>query len=164
MNRTIRRFILALSLIIIITIVGTLCGFLNIVDVFNQVSIQRENNEYGGTTTTKVTSEDKIVSWTKGYDEKWTIPIKDKHPYMLRETLDSNKKVIQYIYYYLTDTPYKDAIVYYKDVLKDKELNITNLEEFTVIETKLDNYLLHIKVEPKDGKTKIDVSIDRLQK
>lgn len=162
MTRPVRRLITAISLMIIITVAGTIGGFFNASDLINRVSLHREDNAYGGTTTTKAALESKVVSWTKNYDEAWTMPINDQKPYMLKEALDADGQVIQYLYYYLSDTSFEETVTYYKDVLKEKELDITVLDEFTFIETKVGLYMLSIKIEDETNQTEVVVTVDKI--
>lgn len=49
--------------------------FFNIHDLINQATINVEDNEYGGKTTTKITYEDKTVTFIKTENSLWTSTI-----------------------------------------------------------------------------------------
>ena len=162
MTRSVRRIILAVVIAIVITAVGTAMGFFNISDLLNRVVISREDNEFGGKTTTKVCDEDKSVSWTRNYDSSWIKTIDNKKPYQLIEVLDGDKEVIEYTYIYFADSNLDTAVDYYKEALKDKEIDVVELEEFTSIEGSKDNYSVTIKIEPEDDQ-QVEVYFNMIQ-
>lgn len=160
MSRTVRRFSIAFVLIVVVTVIGTVGGFFNVTDLINRVTVDRQDNEFGGKTTTKVAAEDKIVSWTKNLDSTWTNPIDDAKPYLLQEVLDANDKVVQYTYSYFTDNSFDATVDYYKKALKDNDIEVVVIDEFTSIKAIINNYKINVKVEEKNNKIEVYVKLE----
>ncbi|MCT4597241.1 MAG: hypothetical protein N4A50_05110 [Vallitalea sp.] len=160
MTKPMRRLILALILIVIITVAGTIGGFFNIHDLINRVSIQRIDNQFGGKTTTKSTTVSKHVTWTKYYAKEWVKPIGAVKPYMLQEVLDKNNQVINYMYIYRTEKSIEDTVAYYKENIEN--LDITSLDEnYISIDAEDNQYKFSITVKMEDTVTEVTTMIDK---
>lgn len=64
----VKRFMIAAIVIIAILAVGIIGGTFSVGDLFNRVAVIEQENEYGGNTLNKTTSNDKTVSWPENYD------------------------------------------------------------------------------------------------
>lgn len=162
MTKSVRRLIIAAILIVVITAIGTVGGFFNVYDLINRVSISRNDNEFGGTTTVKSTFEDKVVSWTRHYKSEWPQPINAQKPYSLIEVLDDDNQIVQYTYYYLTESTVEETNRYYESILSNDDVEKTVLDAFTLYEVTIGNYDFDVKVAADGGQTEVVVSVDSL--
>lgn len=161
MTRSIRRLIIAVVLAGLITLVGTVGGFFNISDLINQVAIQREDNTYGGVTTTKAVMDSKTVSWTKNYDDAWTATYNGEKPYMLQETLDQDGHIVEYTYIYLSDASFDQVKAYYEEELSGDSTEMIEEETYTLIESGINDYTFKARMEAEDNQTQVTITVKR---
>lgn len=161
MNRSMRRLVAAVIFVVIFTVVGTVGGFFNVHDLINRAAINIEENEYGGDTTTKATSESNTATFIKADDKLWTTSVDDSKPYLIQVAKDGNDEVVSYYYVYLVDKSYDECVKFYEDLLDNEEVKV--VDETTYIETILGGYEYQAKVDKDGNQVEVYVTINKQQ-
>lgn len=148
MPRSIRRLLIAVVFVIVFTVVGTVGGFFNVHDLINQATINVEDNEFGGKTTTKLTYEDKTVTFIKTENSLWTSTIDEVKPYWIQSYKNDSDEIVTYVYSYIVDKSLDECVAFYKELLDDE--TVTAETDYAVVRTEVDGYLYEASIEKKD--------------
>lgn len=155
MSRTVRRFALAAVLTVVIVVAGTIGGFFDIFDLINRVQVSEVENELGGYTFTKVTMEDKVVSWPETYLEDFMPTIDGEKAYMWSEKTDAENYIIDYMMIYKSDKSVEEVTKFYADYYADAEVN--DLDKFISVNAYHDYYLISVSIEEDGDQTEVSV-------
>lgn len=155
MNRTLRRTVFAIVFIVVFVIVGTVGGFFDVFDVINRVSINTVDNDYGGVTFTKVTQEDKVVSWPSTYEKDFLPTIDDQKSHLYIEESDEKNEIFKFYFVYFSDRSVDDISKFYADHYGDT--SIESSERFTYLTAYRDGYTIEITIDNEGDRNEVRV-------
>lgn len=121
--RSARRAGIAVLFMAIVVIVGTIGGWFNIADAMNSVQVNTIENDFGGTTLMKATTNNKEVSWTQYYDSVLTPTMNEKKAYSYTEATDAEDYIVQYTMTYITPESVESVIGFYTDYYGETKMD-----------------------------------------
>jgi prefoldin subunit 5 len=159
MSRMVKRLITAAVVIIAILAVGIIGGTFSVGDLFNRVSVIEQENEYGGNTLTKTTSNDKTVSWPESYDKKLAPTTDDTGVYYYREARDAEENLVDIYMMYVTERDFESAVEFYVDYYEDIELS--KYDAYASIMTSYEGFNVSVMVQELNGQVEIIFNITK---
>lgn len=154
--RSARRLGFALVFMIVLVTAGTLGGWFDVSDALNRVNINTIENDFGGETYMKVTTQDKVVSWTDYYDATITPTINEQKAYSYTEATDAENHVIEYTINFFTDESVDSVIKYYNDFYGETVMD-TDSQGDVYLSGHKDGFRIWINIEKETDGTDVMV-------
>lgn len=145
MKRTARKIFLSIILMALFITSGIIFGFSNLADLTNRVQVDWSNNEYGGKTLTKVTTDDNVVAWTRDYAPELAPTIDDCRPYLYQEAHSDEGVVLEYRMIYKSDRDQNEIINFYRKFYSNGK--ISDLGLYKSLDAMVKDYSVSVLVE-----------------
>lgn len=152
--RSARRLGFALVFMIVLVTAGTIGGWFDISDAMNRVQINTIENDFGGETFMKMTTQDKVVSWTDYYDPMITPTINEQKAYSFTEASDAENYVIEYTLNYYTRESVESVIKFYNDFYGETVMD-TDSQGDVYVSAQKDGFQLWINIEKEPDGTDV---------